>query len=289
MKIKVSASYSGVIATGSYENSRPGYACEIEMELDPKVPIDPAIEGMQKRLQDICYKNFMSDAERQTIEKINKQRQDFHWIPLPDGRLAPSVTSIIGWDQDFFCSPEELGQYAAQGNIIHKQVEQFILTAKWLQPKEIDDCWTDLVILKQGALQLPTEGWDFPGFLKKFPIRDLKVCKQSYNLEHFYGGTPDFEGIPEWSKIKGYEDVPELPTLFDAKRTKTVIKNGKQLAGYKGMVGYEHIKQGAVVELNDKTAQGFSKPEFYSEEKLGGYWKMFLKDRVESFKKRFGV
>ena len=33
-KVKISAGFSGVIATGSYENARPAYSVEIEYELD---------------------------------------------------------------------------------------------------------------------------------------------------------------------------------------------------------------------------------------------------------------
>jgi hypothetical protein len=118
----------------------------------------------------------------------------------------------------------------------------------------------------------------------------MKLAHTSFNREHFYGGTPDFTGVPVgWDKIKGYEDVKEVPTLFDWKRTCAPIKNGKQLAGYKNMEGYEHIKQGAVVELNDKTKQGFSKPEFYGSERLDGFFKMFINSDRQAFKKRYGI
>ncbi len=286
MKVKISAGFSGVIATGSYENARPSYIAEVETELNTT----EEISLLQRDLQKICYDNFKRDEEIQTVERINKQRADFHWIEIPEiGKKVPSVTSCIGFDSDYFVSPEELQQYASQSNIAHAQVAEYISTGKWVEPKMIKDCWSDIVICSKGSLKLPLEGWDFLNFLEKFPISKMENAKQSYNIEYLYGGTPDFFGIPKgWNKIKGYEEVKEVPTVFDIKRTKSTMSNGKQLSAYAKMKGNEKIEQGIIVELNAKTQQGWSKPEFYDKEKLEGYFKMFLKDR-EAFKKRFGV
>lgn len=289
MKIKVSSSLEAVLPTGQYQNMRPAFSAEVELEVKDDESYQDLVKTGQKQLYAIC-EGMVREVEQQAIvERIQRERSNFHWIEI-DGKQAPSVTSIIGWDEDFGgMTPDELRQYASQGNIIHAQGSHFIKTGLWVAPKDLDDCWTDIVILKKGQLNLALEGWSFPNFLEKFPIKDMQIAKSSLNKPHFYGGTPDFTGIPVgWAKIKGYEEVKEVPTLFDWKRTCAPVKNGKQLAGYKNMEGYEHITQCAVVELNDKTDRGWSKPEFYSEDRIQGFWKMFLKDR-ESFCKRYGV
>lgn len=290
MKIKISSSLEAVLPVGQYANMRPAFFAEVELDCpdDGHSSVD-VIKKNQQVLYDICEGMVREVEQKAIVERIRRERENFHWIEI-EGKMAPSVTSIIGWDEDFGgITPDELRQYASQGNIIDAQGRHFIKTGKWVEAKDLDDCWTDIVILKKGQLNLSLEGWSFPSFLEKFPIKDMQIAKTSFNKEHFYGGTPDFIGVPVgWAKTKGYEDVQEVPTLFDWKRTCHAVKNGKQLAGYKNMVGYEGITQACVVELNDKTERGWSKPEFYSEEKLQGYFKMFLKDRG-SFRKRYGV
>jgi len=279
MKIKISAGFSGVIATGSYENARPSYGVEVEFE-ERDLSIDKVsdiVKEGQKRLQDICYGNFKHDEEVQTIERINKERQDFRFY---DG--YPSVTSIIGWDSDYFIKPEELAQYAAQGNIIHAQVTHFITTKKWNEPKDIEGTWADIVILKKGNLQLPINGWDFPAFLKKFPLVRMEIGKGIKSNKHKFAGTPDIR--------KCYFE--EKKTLADVKRTPDKIKNFKQMAAYilaeeeQGEAPYEQMM---IIPLNDKTQQGFSKPLIcVGRDKIKQYQDMFLRDR-ETFKKRYGI
>lgn len=281
MKIKISSSFSGVISRGSYENSRPGFSAEVEYDIEEGASVDVAVDSLQKRLQKICYDNFKACEEQAIIERINKERQDFRFYPDEYGKLIlPSVTSVIGFDADMFCTPEDLAQYAAQSNLCHAQVAHYIETGNWLEAKDVPGTWADLVIVTKGKLKLETNGWDFPAFLKKYPIKDAKNTRASINLEHRYGGTPDFEGIPD------FEGAEKVPTLFDVKRTPDKIKNNKQLAAYSKMKGYEHIKQICIVPLNNKTQQGFSKPMV--ETRIDQYFDMFLKDR-EAFKKRFGI
>jgi len=116
--------------------------------------------------------------------------------------------------------------------------------------------------------------------LEKYPIKDMKNGESSVNLVHRYGGTPDFTGTPD------FKGVDPIPTLFDVKRTPDKVKNFKQMSAYIKMRGYDHIKQMAILPLNDKTQQGFSKPKV--ETRIENYFGMFLKDR-EGFKNRFGI
>ncbi len=283
MKIKVSSGFTGVISTGNFQNARPSYNAEVEYDFDigrtePATPeqIQEEIKKVQQDLQKICYANFKQDEQTQTIERINRERKDIRFY---DG--FPSVTSIIGWDADFFVSPEDLAQYASQGNLTHAQVAHFIKTGKWVEPKEIEGTWADIVILKKGKLQLPLGGWGFQAFLKAYPLEKMVNGEVVRSTKHKFAGLPD---VPCMYK--------EKKTLADVKRTANKLKNFKQMSAYiladeeNGASPYEQMM---IIPLNSKTKQGFSKPIICEgRDKIKQYQNMFLRDR-ENFKKRFGV
>lgn len=278
MKIKVSTAFTGVIATGSYENARPSYAVEAEFDVpeeyqNGKLPEFIALK--QQELQGVCFNNFKQDEQRQIIDRIQKERADMRFY----GEY-PSVTSIIGWDADMFVSPVELQQYASQGNLYDLQAKNYIKTGEWLPAEKIEGSWADLVILKQGSLKLSANGWDFPAFLKKYPIEKMEVGKPVISKAHKFAGTPDirvcyFEG-------KKY--------LADVKRTPDKVKHFKQCAAYviaeeeNGEKPYDGLM--LIPANGEKTQQGFSKPVCTFE--IAQYKDMFLKDR-EAFLKRFGI
>lgn len=278
MKIKVSAGFSGVIATGSYQNARPSYTAEVEFEVVDslsKDEVSAVVDEKQKTLQEICYRNFKQDEQTQTIERIQRERKDFR---IYSGNF-PSVTSILNWDADFWVTAIELQQYASQGSLIHAQVAEYIETGEWKPVEKIDGTWSDLVIVKKGELQLPISGWSFPDFLKKYPVEKMVCGKSVISKEHKFGGTPDI-------RVCYYEGKK---TLADVKRTSQKLKDFKQIAAYiiaeeeNGEIPYEQMM---VIVLNDKTKQGFSKPIISTE--IGQYKKMFLTDRA-NFKKRYGI
>jgi len=273
MKIKISAGFSGVIATGSYQNARPSYTAEIEVEVENEKMVE-SVDTYQKTLQGICYRNFKQDEQTQTIEKIQRERKDFRMY----GDF-PSVTSILNWDADFWVTAIELQQYASQGSLIHAQVAEFIRTGEWKPVEKIDGTWSDLVIVKQGKLQLPIEGWSFPDFLKKYPIEKMECGEPIVSKEHRFGGTPDI-------RVCYFEGKK---TLADVKRTPNKLKDFKQIAAYiiaEEENGESCYEQMMVIPLNDKTQQGFSKPHISTE--ISQYKQMFLTDR-ENFRKRYGI
>ncbi len=273
MKIKVSAGFTGVIATGSFQNARPSYTAEIELEINDKYMI-ASIDKYQKTLQEICYRNFKQDEQKQTIERIQRERQDFRMY----GDF-PSVTSILNWDVDFWVTAIELQQYASQGSLIHAQVAEYIETGEWKPVDKIDGTWSDVVIIKKGKLQLPISGWSFPDFLKKHPVEKM-VCGESViSNKHKFGGTPDI-------RVCYFEGKK---TLADVKRTAQKLKDFKQIAAYiiaEEENGESPYEQMMIIVLNDKTKQGFSKPILSTE--ISQYKQMFLKDR-ENFQKRYGI
>ena len=275
-KIRIYAGISGVIPNGSYQNLKPTLLWE--EEIDDCQMTDIEIEDRQKDLYAKCYKQFADIEVQAVVDRIKKERADFRFAQSPKtGKTYPSVTSIINYDADFFVSDMELKQYAAQGNITHARVEHFIKTGEWIEGIKIQDVWTDMVILKNGSLNLPANVGDFPAFLLKFPIKDMKVAEKVWNDKDEYHGTPDFYGVPDFNG--------KVLTVFDAKRTVDPYKHGMQVAAYAKPKG---ITQAILVPLNGKTKQGYSKPVIYDKDKLEGFYKMFLRKRNE-FKKRYDI
>jgi len=270
MKIKLTSGFTGVISTGSYENTRPDFRAEIEYEAEDKSGIGDALD----ELQELCRDRFKAVEAKLIAERIQKEREDIRFYGS-----YPSVTSIINWDADFFVSPVDLAQYAAQGNLIDAQAKHFILTGEWKHASEVEGTWGDIVVCKKGSLHLPVEGWDFPAFLEKHPLEDMKVGGPVISHEHKFGGTPDI-------RVCYYGG---LKTLADIKRTPDKLKHFKQTAAYimaEEEMGESPYEQMMLIPLNDKTQQGWSKPMVSTE--IDQFKKAFLKDR-ETFKRRFGV
>jgi len=277
MKIKLSAGFSGVISTGSYENARPSYLVEIELDReDVEVqPFEEFVSDRLAKLQDICQQRFQADEQRLIVDRITRERSDLRFY---DG--LPSVTSIINWDADFFVTPQDLQQYASQGNLYHAQVEHFIKTGEWTPAGEIEGTWADIVILKKGSLGLTYDDWQFPAFLKKYPVEKMEQGCTVKSVKHAFAGTSDIRVC--------YYDGKK--TLADVKRTPDKLKHFKQCAAYilaeEEMGESPAYEQMMLIPANGKTEQGFSKPVLSTE--IAQYKGMFLKDR-EAFKKRFGI
>lgn len=281
--IKISAKFEGVLPTGSYANMRPGYTAEeqFEIECDSNHEVNTIMFERQKELQDICYKNFEGDAEKARIIKLQNDIKNFRIYDNPiTGKKYPSVTSVISYDKNFFINDEELRQYAAQGTIIDAEVKNYIKTGKWVSGRELEGCAAEWFILTQGSKQLATDGWDFIGFLAKYPISDLKVIERAYfNEEYQYAGMPDLTGI-----------YLGMPTLVSLKRTDQGVDALIQEAAYAKCEGLEHIKQMMVVELKAEqdggNKCGFSKPTVNTS--IDKYFELFAYKRKQ-FKKIYGI
>jgi len=270
MKVKLTAGFSGVISTGSYENARPSYLIEAETEISSP----DEIEKRLAELQEICQRRFQADEQHLIIERIERERSDLRFY-----NGLPSVTSIINWDADFFVSPDELRQYAAQGNLYHAQVAHFIEKGEWVSAERVDGTWADLIVLKKGSLALTYDDWNFPAFLKKYPIEKLENGRTVKSDKHKFAGTSDVRVC--------YYDGKK--TLADVKRTPDKLKHFKQCAAYilaEVEMGEPPYEQMMLIPANGKTEQGFSKPIISTE--IAQFTQMFLKDR-EAFAKRFGI
>lgn len=291
-KIKIIASFTGTIPTGSYENEKPFYAVEEESEIEDDVMnqlVNEMINIRQKELHDICYSQFKRQAEVSYSERIAKQYQQIRFYDGKDGIKYPSVTSIMNWDIDFGIPQDELVQRAARGTIIHKLVEVFLKTGKWINPSELPELSKELTTVSAGSLNLSLDDTSFVNFFKDYPFKTLELEKTVLNHEQKYGGRLDIKCVIEstnkgkWDKIEGV--IFDAPIILDVK-TGTLDAE----SGIKQQTAYWHCEPDVMgvglIHLNKENKCGYSKP-IIETDKLR-YWNTFLKER-ESFRRRFGV
>jgi len=281
----ISASFTGKISTAQWENSSPFFSFSEKYT----IPLsDEFKKNRQKELSEICTMQFNGVAERLYQEKIAKTYESIRFYDGANGLKYPSVTSIIGMDEDFAMSPDELAQYSARGTIIHKQVETFLKTGIWQEPKNLPEIYPDWLTLSQGNLGLTLEGYDFQQFFKDYPFKVIELEKTVVNHELRYGGRLDIKCLIESTNKGKWEKEPilfDVPTILDIK-TGTIdkTKNMKQQTAYARCEN--DVKQFGIIPLNSTTKQGYSKP--IVENDMEKYWTLFKRDR-ENFKKRYGV
>jgi hypothetical protein len=298
--IEISASFTGTIPTGQYENEKPFYAVKEILELDSdnkddwdnliKLHDDGKIASRQKQLHDICYDQFKTQAERSNSERIAKQYKNIRFYDGLSGKKYPSVTSIIGIDKDFCMPPDELNQYAARGTIIHKQVESFLRNGTFLAPWNIPEVSADWLTVKNGSLGLECTDVNFQAFFKDYPIKVVSQEQETLNHEYRYGGrydilcTIDSSNKGKWEKIEGIQF--DVPTILDIKTSTSLDK----MSGLMQQAAYAKtlpdVKQIGLIHLTKENKCGFAKPVI--ETNIDRYWNLFL-NKLNLFRTRYGV
>lgn len=291
-QIEVSASFTGKISTGQFENESPYFSAKeiIEIEDIPTPEIDRIIEARQSELKDICYGQFKKHAEIAYQEKVAKAYQNIRFYDASNGQKYPSVTSIINMDENFFTPPDELAQMAARGTIIHKQVELFLKDGKWRDAKDIPEVAFQLMTVVKGTLGLSIDDVNFPAFFKEYPFKVLKQEETVINHESKYAGRFDILAVIEssnkgkWDKVEGV--IFDVPTLLDVKTGASLDK----LKGFTQQAAYaktdESIKQIGLIHLTKENQCGYAKPSLSS--KIEHYLNIFLTKR-QKFAERYGV
>lgn len=290
--IEITASFSGKIPTGQYENESPFFALkEILEPLESEflTVTDEEIKIRQQQLHQLCYEQFKRQAEVSYNERIAKTYKDIRWYDGANGLKYPSVTSILDMDKEFGIPPDELAQYGARGTIIHKQAEIFLSTSEWKEPKDITKVSADFITLKRGSLKLETEDVDFRAFFKDYPFKVIELEKHVVNHSYKYGGRLDVLCIIEstnkgkWDKIEGVKF--DVPTILDIKTSTSMDKTRglTQQAAYAKVDGIEQI---GLIPLTKENLCGFAKPAITTN--IDRYWNLFLKARNE-FEKRYGI
>ena len=176
-EVEIVASFSGTISSGQFENEKPLFSLK---EVWTDVADWEFVSHRQNVLEQMCYEKFAAVERRSMVEKIKQARQDLRFYPIGN-EFFPSVTSVIGWDEDFYMDALELAQYAARGTILHKMVEVYLKTGKWPKPSDLPEIYPEMIILKKGNLQLSVDDVDFPGFFKKYPFEVIHQETTVYN------------------------------------------------------------------------------------------------------------
>ena len=276
-KVRVSAGFSGKIPTGSFQNSAPSFHAEIEFETDEVGPgLLEEINATQKQLHAMSYQNFKIVADAAKIEKIKNDLKGFRFYKGLHGEY-PSVTTIIDPDFTPWCSEDDLRIATSEGNINHARAAHFIATGEWVDVKKLDGIAPDLLICKGKFL----DAWDFPAFLKKYPLQQMKNGHVLVNDEFRYAGTNDGECF---YPLAGEKDAELVPTIFDFKRTPDKDKNFTQMAAYARCM--DGIRQMMIIPANAETQQGFSKPILSGS--VEKYFEVFLSKR-KTFEETYGI
>lgn len=288
--LEITASFTGKIPTGSFENESPFYALKEVIEFDDEGGYtDIAVKVRQQELHDLCYSQFKQHAEVAYSERIQKEYKHIRFYEGANGVKYPSVTSILNMDADFHITPDELAQYGSRGTVYHKLIEIFLMTGEWKDYKSIPEIAPDVCTVLNGSLNLSLEDVDFRGFYKDYPFKVLSIEKEVINNEFKYGGREDILCVIEssnkgkWEKIEGIKF--DVPTILDVKTSTTLdkIKGLTQQAAYAKVEGVEQI---GLIHLNKNNKCGYSEPCITS--KIEAYWSMFLKQRND-FQKRYGI
>jgi hypothetical protein len=289
--LEICSSFTGKISTGEYENSSPFFSIkEVIEEEDEFFLSDIVIKNRQQELQQMCVDQFNKSAQILYQQKVEKAYKNIRFYDAGDGQKYPSVTSIINMDANFFTAPDELAQMAARGTIIHKQVEIYLNTGKWLEPKEIPEVAFQVMTVATGTLGLSVDDVSFVNFIKDYPFKVIKQEETVINHEHKYGGRMDILCVIEkvnpgkWEKIEGIQF--DVPTILD-------VKTGAALDKAKGMIQQaayakcdETVKQIGLIHLTKENVCGFAKPAIST--KIDSYWSIFLNKRKQ-FAERYGV
>ena len=249
--IEITSSFSGTISTGQFENERPMFSLKDTIEVDGAKDIDIKIRKRQEQLHDMCYGMFKEAERKSIVQRIEKERKDIRFYLCPiHKKNYPSVTSVIGWDADFYISTDELNQYAAQSTIQHLIFNHFIEKNEWIEPEKIPEAYKYIVIVKKGSLRLDYKAGNIPGFLEKYPIKFKSSEKAVFNHEYKYAGRPDADGEPLQSKEWEKAGAISVPTIFDVKRTADKVKAFKQMAAYAKCKGNSKVKQLCIIPIN---------------------------------------
>jgi hypothetical protein len=277
MKLKISSGFSGVLPSGSYANMKPAFSAEVEYEFSG-ADLYEEITRRQSELHEICLQKFQSVAEQARIDLVKSQKANIRFYTIKDENgneiQVPSVSSIANYDKTFDMPPEELQQYASQGNLADAQGRWFLQRGVFeTDLTKIPNTFTDLAILKKGNLRLSPLVWNFPAFIEKMKITDIKEGEFCYSVKHRFAGTSDIRSCM-WDGKK---------TLADWKRTPSK-DHFKQLGGY--IIAEEEMHPDEppyeaimLIGVNPDNQQGWSKPMTTTE--IDQCKSMFLSCRKE--------
>jgi hypothetical protein len=279
MKIKeVTYAKSGVIAKAAYENLRPSYSFTAELDKEDNV------EDVLKHLKGIVDNQFELDEYTAKVSLVEKQFANMRLYPV-NGFKYPSITSVLGWDKDWYISEGELSQYGAIGTIIHKVFEDAIINYQktgeliWKEPEEFPELQKEISMVRGGSLQLDWNDYSYKTFGNEYIPKLGKICAMEETVAN------------DEIKTAGTLDIL---APFGDKLSIIDLKSGaydfRQLAFYGNtwsVLNGKDVEQMVIFPLGKTdNKSGYKKPIINTD--IAGEWKEMLKAR-ETFKKRFGI
>lgn len=276
-KVELGGSMEALVATGPFENQRVFFHFKESLEGEFT---DAELLEKQKALFKTHVADLIELQEKElAIKAIQKEFKHLRILKCPEcGKSHPSITTIRDFDsKGFYCTDAELDIAIALGCIQDIKCRHFIQTGEWKTAKEIEACWPHLVTLKGTGKEMDADSFNFPGFLKKYPIKDMKVGVRLWDCENEITFEPDFFGTPDgdWAE--------NVPSVFDWKRNVDKLSAFTQMSITAKKLG---LKQMGAIPVNGETAQGYSKPVMNKD--VDGYWEIAL-DKRRKFRKRYGI
>jgi len=283
MKLKeVNYSKSGVISKAAYENLRPFFSVTVEPEDGEN------IDEIFEKLKDTVNRQFAMEEYKAKIDLVEKQFSSLRLYVIEEKNIKyPSITSVLGWDKEWYIPEGRLLQYQARGTIIHTLFEDtlqnFQKTGKivWKNPEEMPELQKEVGILKQGDLGLSWNDCSYKKFGEIYfkDIGEVRAMEQKViNHELKCAGTLD------------------LVAPFQGKLSLIDLKTGdydwRQPAFYVITYEVEHnveIEQMVIFPIgatNNKS--GYKKPIIRDREAIHEEFKEMVKAR-QAFKERFGI
>ena len=268
----------GVISEAPFENFRTSFACGMKVELPENSDWQAIREELLNDNQQALMFRFELLKNKLKADYIQKQMAGIRFREK-EGRQYPSVTSILGFDKDFFISDVDLTQYGARGSIVHKLIEHYCDNGKWLDLKELvglyPDFREDASIMHRGNLGLTLETLSYEKFMEvhekdfEFGIKEIII----FNDKYLYSGRTDMIG-----KYKGKKSIIDW---------KSGVGDFPQLAAYAKGDDIEGIEQLVICPVGKTdNKSGVMKPRVTIN--IEKEFNTFLKARAK-FAERFGI
>lgn len=280
--IEIATVFKATIPTGEYENFQPLYS------IKEVIPAGENPEPIYNRQRELLLKKIQEDYERIQAETIRRRNPDLRFYER-NGKLYPSVTSIINWRGIDFPA-EQLKQYAARGTILHELLTIGLRTGEVPNPETLDNLAEDILILKLGDLRLRWDDVDVKAVINTLHKEGWNFEKEPpqivYNDVYRYAGLPDAFALLKTGDIskKGLVDFKFVSKVTPEK----VEKWGEQLVAYQYCFS-EPFSVLAVIPITPgREAKLTSDIIFFEKEEQERLWQRFLLDR-EHFRKVYGV
>lgn len=265
------------VATGQYENQDVFFSHKEILE--GEFTDEQLVEKQKYLFKTFCSEPIEFQEKELAIKAIEKEFKHLRILLCHScGKKHPSITTIRDFDsKGFYCTDSELDIAIALGTIQDLRCRHFVSTGEWKEAKELEACWPHLLALKGTGKELEVNDFNFPAFLKKYPLKDMSVGTRLWDCDNEITFEPDLFGTPvgDWAD--------NVPTVLDWKRNVNKLSAFTQMAITAKRLG---LKQMIAIPVNGETAQGFSKPVISKD--IDGYWEIVL-DKRRKFRKRYGV